>query len=59
MGLMEAMTGYRKKDPYQEALVQLDKTNPGFAKFLREKNRSRAREEREGRHRRQEKDDFG
>jgi len=34
MGLMEAMTGYRKKDPYQEALVQLDKTNPGFAKFL-------------------------
>ena len=30
MGLMEAMTGYRKKDPYQEALVQLDKTNPGL-----------------------------
>ena len=30
MGLMEAMTGYRKKDPYEEALVQLDKTNPGW-----------------------------
>ena len=35
MGLMEAMTRYTKKDPYEEALVQLDKKDPDFAKFLR------------------------
>ena len=35
MGLMEAMTRYTKKDPYEEALVQMDKKDPEFAKFLR------------------------
>ena len=34
MGLMEAMTRYTKKDPYEEALVQMDKKDPEFAKFL-------------------------
>ena len=33
--MMEAMTRYTKKDPYEEALVQMDKKDPEFAKFLR------------------------
>lgn len=28
MGLMDAMIGYKKKDPYEEALVQMDKKDP-------------------------------